>query len=205
MRYLVWFVLILSLTCLLACSGSVVQEKQISSKAKTQAQEQAAQGKPIQIKELNDFELQMIEDSGDLKARKLSQTVGQGKVVVIDFWATWCGPCRRSIPDLVALNTEYMSKGVEIYGLSVEDPDEANKMDPSKKNPEAVRNMSKDFKINYRVGFAPQNMFRAFDQRQTGSIPQTFIFGRDGTLVKHIVGLAPSSVIRENIDKALNS
>ncbi|MFN7929271.1 MAG: hypothetical protein U0Y68_15255 [Blastocatellia bacterium] len=67
--------------------------------------------------------------------------------------------------------------------------------------------MSKDFKINYRVGFAPQNMsFVAFDQlAHAGSIPQTFIFGKDGTLVKHFIGLAPASLIRENLDKALNS
>lgn len=202
MRCLVWFAVVVSLTFLLACSGSVVQEKQISSN-RTPAQ--AAPETPTQFKELKDFELQMIETDGNLKPLKLSQTVGQGKVVVIDFWATWCGPCRRSIPDLVAINSEYQSKGVEIFGLSIEDPEEENKMDPTKKNPEAVMNMSKDFKINYRVGFAPQNMFAAFDQRRSGAIPQTFIFGKDGTLVKHIIGLVPATVIRENLDKALNS
>ncbi len=203
MRPLVWLVVVLSLTFFIACAGSVVQEKQLSTSTRTQPE--GPGGKPTDIKELKDFELQMIEENGDLKMRKLSQTVGQGKVVVIDFWATWCGPCRKSIPDLIALNTEYESKGVEIFGLSIEDPDEANRMDPSKKNPEAVMNMSKDFKINYRVGFAPQNMLAAFDQRKTGAIPQTFIFGKDGTLVKHLVGLVPANVIRENLEKALNS
>ncbi|MFN7931642.1 MAG: TlpA disulfide reductase family protein [Blastocatellia bacterium] len=202
MRHFALFIATLSLALLLACTGSVVQERQSSTK---QPPPQAAPAKPMDVKQLNDFELQMVEDGGKLSPLKLSQTVGRGKVVVIDFWATWCGPCRRSIPDLVAINKDYQTKGVEIFGLSIEDPNEENRMDPSKKSHEAVIDMSKDFKINYRVGFAPQNMFVAFDQRRTGSIPQTFIFGKDGTLVKHFIGLAPASLIRENLDKALNS
>ena len=68
--------------------------------------------------------------------------------------------------------------------------------------------MSKDLKVNYRVGFATQSMFAAFDQRGVGSIPQTFIFGKDGNLVMHLVGFNPNQapkMIRESVDKALNS
>lgn len=205
MRYFVWFILIASMVFLLSCSGSVVQEKKGATAVQAKNTNKDAAPK---IKQLSDFELQMIEGGSDLKPIKLSQAIGQGKVVVIDFWATWCAPCRKSIPDLVALHDEYNSKGVEIYGLSVEDPNEANRMDPSKKNLQAVANMSKDMKMNYRVGFATESMFAAFDQRGMGSIPQTFIFGKDGNLVMHMVGFNPiqaPKMIRDKIDQALNS
>ncbi len=205
MRYFVWFVTILSLTFLLACEGSVVQEK--AANANNSTNKSGADAAP-KTKQLTDFELQMLEGNGDLKPRKLSQTLGQGKVVVIDFWATWCKPCLASIPDLVALNNEYRDKGVQIYGLSIEDPEEGHRTDPTTKNLKAVIDMSKRLQINYPVGFAPDGMLMAFDQRKTGGIPQTYIFGKDGNLVMHLVGFNPNQapkMIRDSIDKALNS
>src|SRR5262245_16049040 len=61
-----------------------------------------------------------------------------GKVMVINFWATWCGPCRREIPELVKLNNEFRSRGVEMIGLSTEDPDASA---------EKVRKFIQDFQI----------------------------------------------------------
>jgi len=57
----------------------------------------------------------------DTKGSNLSLSSLQGKVVLIDFWASWCGPCRRSEPELKKLYEKYQSKGFEIYGISVDE------------------------------------------------------------------------------------
>jgi peroxiredoxin len=57
----------------------------------------------------------------DIKGNNISLSSLQGKVVLIDFWASWCGPCRRSEPDLKKLYEKYQSKGFEIYGISVDE------------------------------------------------------------------------------------
>jgi thiol-disulfide isomerase/thioredoxin len=74
---------------------------------------------PLAATQGQDFELVLL----DASKLKLSKLLGRRKVVVINFWATWCGPCRREIPELIALQKDYQqNKDVEILGLSVEDP-----------------------------------------------------------------------------------
>lgn len=68
-----------------------------------------------------DFEMQ----TPDGKAVKLSDYVGKGKVVLIDFWASWCGPCRREMPNLVEIYKKYKNKGFEIVGVSLDSNAEA--------------------------------------------------------------------------------
>ncbi len=147
------------------------------------------------LSDLIDFEVQSIGKADKLKTVKLSKLIGNQKVVVIDLWATWCGPCRQSIPELVSLQTEYQDKGLEIIGLSIETPDQLA----------AVLKMRSSFKINYQLGFTTSALFRAMDNRAV--VPQTFIFGRDGVLIKHIRGWSQTlvpKVMRESIESALN-
>ncbi len=147
------------------------------------------------LSDLMDFEIQSIGKSDKLKTVKLSKLIGKQKVVVIDLWATWCGPCRQSIPELVSLQTEYKDKGVEIIGLSIETPDQLG----------AVLRMRSSFKINYQLGFTTASLFRAMDNKVV--VPQTFIFGRDGVLIRHIRGWSQTlvpKVMRESIEIALN-
>jgi thiol-disulfide isomerase/thioredoxin len=104
-----------------------------------------------------------------------------GKVLVVDLWATWCGPCRQEIPHLVQIAKDYKSKGVEVIGLTNEDPE---------MYAETVKKFAEDFNINYPIGWADGPMQIGLT-RGRGAIPQTYIIGRDGKVIKHFVGFSP--------------
>jgi thiol-disulfide isomerase/thioredoxin len=104
-----------------------------------------------------------------------------GKVLIVDLWATWCGPCKQEIPHLVEIAKEYKDKGVEVIGLTNENPET---------DAEWVKQFSEAFNINYPIGWADDEM-QAGLTRGRNSIPQTFIIGRDGKIFKHFVGFSP--------------
>jgi len=116
------------------------------------------------------------------------------KVIVVDLWATWCGPCRLEVPHLVELQNEYGGKGVEVIGLTTEDPEDAE---------ELVRDFAKEFKINYKLGWSPREVSLALMNGNT-SIPQTFVIAPGGRIVTKFRGFSNQipSMIRAAIDKA---
>ena len=100
-----------------------------------------------------------------------------GKVLVLDFYATWCAPCRQSIPRLSALGQNYGLKGVQIVGLNVGGSDDRIK----------VADFAKELNIQYPLGFPDKALTDLFlSDNQT--IPQTFVFTRDGRLAKRFIG-----------------
>jgi cytochrome c biogenesis protein CcmG, thiol:disulfide interchange protein DsbE len=122
-----------------------------------------------------------------------------GKVLLVNLWATWCGPCRVETPELVKLHKEFHSKGLEIVGLSTEDPEGSA---------ESVKNFVDAFEVDYRIGWATRDVQITF-MRLTGrdAIPQNFIISRDGHILKSFVGFSSTYTppeIRQAISDALN-
>jgi thiol-disulfide isomerase/thioredoxin len=103
-----------------------------------------------------------------------------GKVVVVNFWATWCGPCRREIPELIKLHKEFQSRGVEMIGLTSEDPGASA---------EKVRKFIQDFQIEYRIGWASDQVAAPLMQGRT-AIPQIFVISPDARILKRFVGFS---------------
>ena len=119
-----------------------------------------------------------------------------GKVVVVNFWATWCGPCRREIPELIKLHKEFQSRGVEMIGLTTEDPDASA---------EKVRKFIQDFQIDYRIGWASGQVAAPLMQGHT-AIPQTFIISPDARILKRFVGFSAantSTELKQALEEAL--
>jgi len=118
------------------------------------------------------------------------------KVLVLDFYATWCMPCRDSIPHLIDLQNRYGPQGLAIVGLNVGGPDDR----------EAVPAFAREFKIRYPLGFPDQELGDLL-LSDNSAIPQTFVFDRSGRLVQRYIGYGEStaSELEQTIRGALTS
>jgi peroxiredoxin len=119
-----------------------------------------------------------------------------GKVLLVNLWATWCGPCRMETPELVRLHKEFHSRGVEMVGLSTEDPDNSA---------QKVRDFVHAFNVDYRVGWATSDVALTLMQGRD-AIPQSFIITRDGRIMKRFIGFSPENTpqqIRQALEDAL--
>src|SRR5215831_17843653 len=128
----------------------------------------------------------------------LNSLLGEGKPVLLDFWATWCGPCRMEIPHLKALNKKYGKDGLIVIGLNLEDPVQ-DKL--------AVKKFVRDFGMDYQSVFGPSQVYRFLNSGAPSyRIPQTIVFGADGAVVRRLVGYNPRigmEVLNGAVEKAV--
>ncbi len=119
-----------------------------------------------------------------------------GKVLIVNLWATWCGPCRMEIPELVKFHKEYQAKGLEVVGLSTENP---------LASAEGVRQFVQDYDMDYRVGWATAELAITL-MSGNNAIPQSFVISRDGRILKRFIGFnykATPPQLKQAIEEAL--
>ena len=119
----------------------------------------------------------------------------KGRVILLNVWATWCGPCRIEIPHLIEISKEFKSKGVEVLGLTTEEKSEVAA---------EVDDFVKNFEIPYAVGWANPQIQRAV-LGNAPSIPQSIIIGKDGKILAKntmVKAADDSKAILELVSKA---
>ena len=121
----------------------------------------------------------------------------KGKIVILDFWATWCPPCRKGIPDFVELKEEYKDKGLEIVGISLD----AISRGGATAN-DVVPFMA-EYNINYPIVKGDENVVYSFGGIQ--SIPTTFVLDREGKVIEKFQGFVPKDNFVSKINSILNN
>jgi peroxiredoxin len=135
-------------------------------------------------------------DGGSLKLSDYNK-----KVVVLNVWATWCGPCKLEMPDLVKLNQEYKSRGLIVIGLATT----YNEHNDPVHVKEFIKKQNVDYKILWDDGTLAQPLVQIVGGRSV--VPQSFVISRDGRIVKHFQGYSPLStpaLMRQAVEEALS-
>lgn len=113
----------------------------------------------------------------------------RGKVVLLDFWATWCVPCREEIPHFVELQQRYGDRGLQIIGVSMDD------------SPEPVRDFYQQFHMNYPVVMGTAKTGELYGG--VLGLPIAFVIGKDGLIYSKKIGAADMAVLEREIQKLL--
>jgi peroxiredoxin len=122
----------------------------------------------------------------------------KGKVLVVNFWATWCGPCVAEFPELVAIDAKYRDKGVKLVGISVDEVAEIkSKVVPFIKEQKAA------FDILVQDSDDPEELINLIDKNWQGTLPTTFVFDKQGAIAYTRYGILDRDLLLEAIEKAL--
>lgn len=138
----------------------------------------------------------------DLSGKKVSLASYKGKAVLINFWATWCGPCKLETPWLIELRNQYAAQGFEVLGISADDLD---RDDPAKLGTEKkeIARFVQQMKVPYPVLIDGGTLSQPYGGLD--SLPASFFVDRNGVVVATQLGLTSKDEIEGNIRKALGA
>ena len=134
---------------------------------------------------LPDFRLERVDAPGSVASADF-----QGKVLLVNFWATWCPPCRQEIPSLIRLQDLFRDRGFVVLGLSVDQDGR-----------EVVARFIAKMKTNYPVALATSDVGRAFGF--VLGIPTSFLVNRNGDMVKTYTGYVSEAQLRKDVEPLL--
>ena len=168
----------------LGCMIKRVQDAK-AAPAKVPAKTTAAQAEP-KVGTLKPADFNKFKDSA------------RGKVLVLNFWATWCGPCVAEFPELVALDAKYRDKGVKLVGITADDPDDVQpKVIPF------IKKQKVKFDIVLQDTEDPQEMFDKINKDWPGVLPATFVYDKQGNLAYSRFGIIDRDQLVAEIEKVL--
>jgi thiol-disulfide isomerase/thioredoxin len=122
--------------------------------------------------------------------KKINLSDYKGKIVILDFWATWCGPCRMGVPDLVSIQKEFKNK-VVVIGISLDDQRTMSDIAP----------FMKEYGINYPVVYGTSQV--VMDYGNIEAIPTSFIINKKGFIVDQNIGLVPKAKFVDKINSLM--
>lgn len=131
-----------------------------------------------------------------LDGKTLSSDQLAGRPYIVNFFASWCPPCRTELPDMVALQDKYKKEGFTFVGMAF------------KENEATLPDFIWEYGINWPVIMADQNLITVFGRHLPGglkAIPATFVIGRDGKLIAAITGAQSKATFESLIQKALRT
>lgn len=122
----------------------------------------------------------------DLSGKMVTLKQYRGKIIILDFWATWCPPCRAAIPELVKLQKKYRDRGLIVLGISVDDKRSVDNA--------YLRSFGKQFNINYSILRYNLKVIEAYFGREAPALPTIYVIDRQGQLRDKFVGFNPDGV-----------
>jgi thiol-disulfide isomerase/thioredoxin len=127
-----------------------------------------------------------------LDGKNLSLSDFRGKAVIVNFWATWCGPCKIETPWLVELQNQYGAQGLQVVGVAMDDSGK-----------DEIEKFAKEMGVNYPVLIGKEAVGDAYGG--VPALPESFFVGRDGKIVDRIIGLKGRGEIEDSVKKALST